>query len=366
MSLAFPALRQESCVRFRFRYSECGRCASACPHAAIGLGEDGMAIDAAKCRNCALCAAACPTEALSSSHVSAETLLARAAAGATLSVACAPSGEVADTIVPCLGALDTTLIAALATRDVALELRGAGHCGECEHGPVGASRLDKQLEAVRALHAAAQPPAWTPPTLDSATVPDRHTVHDGARRQLFRRMFGKGLDAMAEAAEPVAERLAAPLKAVRVVSSVRVARRERLQAVLAASREGTATVEARDDLPCADLEIDASRCNACEACARVCPTGALDISESGVGWALAFRPSRCVGCGVCVETCQRRALGLARAATPARLASRTPVALHSLGKSRCPRCDRFFLSVEGAGHCATCRGDDHDFDSLFG
>jgi carbon-monoxide dehydrogenase iron sulfur subunit len=43
-------------------------------------------------------------------------------------------------------------------------------------------------------------------------------------------------------------------------------------------------------------------CRACQnpPCARVCPTGALEMREGG---GVRLRPQRCIGCGNCTEAC---------------------------------------------------------------
>ena len=39
-----PEFRAPHCTRYRYRYSECRRCADACPHNAIGLSDEGVTI----------------------------------------------------------------------------------------------------------------------------------------------------------------------------------------------------------------------------------------------------------------------------------------------------------------------------------
>ena len=106
-------------------------------------------------------------------------------------------------------------------------------------------------------------------------------------------------------------------------------------------------------------------CTACEACARACPTGALQIRESATAWQLGFEFTRCVGCGVCVEVCQPHVLHF-KDEMEALAKAPEPVTLHALGKQRCTRCDRFFISPAPAEICPICEGDDADFTSLFG
>jgi formate hydrogenlyase subunit 6/NADH:ubiquinone oxidoreductase subunit I len=104
-------------------------------------------------------------------------------------------------------------------------------------------------------------------------------------------------------------------------------------------------------------------CTTCEACARVCPTGALQLRESPVRWELAFRFSRCTACGVCVEVCQPGVLRFTDSMDPA---GSEAVTLHSLPKRRCARCDRFFVTAGSAELCPVCESDDADFLSIFG
>ena len=134
MSLATPSFRASNCTRFRFRYSECSRCADACPHEAITLSDEGAAVDAGKCQHCGLCVSACHTGSWSSASFKLIDLLRQAIRQPSWSIACAPSGAKADAIVPCLGAVDGIALAYLAKRCIPVTLLGNWHCTECPHG----------------------------------------------------------------------------------------------------------------------------------------------------------------------------------------------------------------------------------------
>lgn len=359
---ASPEFRRERCTRYRFSYSECSRCHDACPHAAISLSDEGAAIDASRCQQCALCVAACPTEAWNTDKLPLIQLIKQATSKPEgFSMACTPSQAVADAIVPCLGALDATLLAYLAARKVKLELRGMWHCDSCPHGERGKAMLAYAREGFALLKDSAGGNHWG--SITEADLPTQQhkapTVnHD--RRQLFRRAFGRALDeALKDApSAPV------PLKAVRVAAPLSTIRRELLQIVW--PRQGEGEFPLGDSLPASRLEARES-CNNCELCVRVCPTGAMGLAENNAAWRLTFQFNRCVGCDVCVEACQPNALAYLPSAPLALGLAKEPVTLLNRPKLRCKRCDRFFMPTRtDETLCPICDRDDKDFDWVFG
>lgn len=362
--LTQPEYRATRCTRYRYRYSGCSRCAEACPHEAVELSDEGVRISASACRNCALCAAACPTEALLADNLPRIEVLKRSAKLPEVTFACAPSELKGDEIVPCLGGLDAAMLAYLASRGVAVTLAGTQHCAECPHGAQGEVRLGLHLEAVEALRGSVGNDRWAEISVpdDGETVQGK-AGYDPSRRHLFRRFVGRGADQLMHPV-PVAGAQPVPLKAIRFAAPFSTAGRELLQLLFEAKKEDLTPLLAHAAIFAAQVSIRHG-CNACEACARSCPTGAMQIRESGTAWQLGFQFARCVGCGVCVEVCQPQVLhfqdemgSLAKATEP--------VTLHALGKQRCTRCDRFFISTDPAEICPICEGDDEDFASMFG
>lgn len=362
--LTQPEYRASRCTRFRYRYSGCSRCADACPHAAVELSDEGIKISSAACQNCALCAAACPTEALLADNLPRIEVLKRATKQPEVTFACAPSEFKGDEIVPCLGALDAAMLAYLASRGIAVTLAGTQHCAECVHGAQGEGQLSLNLAAVESLRRVVGNDKWA-----DISVPDESesdpgkTEHNPSRRHLFRRFVGRGADQLtrpvsASEAQPV------PLKAIRFAAPFSTAGRELLQILFNTPQETPTPLPVHAALLAAQVSIR-SGCTACEACARACPTGAMQIRESATAWQLGFEFTRCVGCGVCVEVCQPHVLYF-KDEMEALAKSPEPVTLHALGKQRCTRCDRFFISPAPAEICPICEGDDADFASLFG
>ena len=361
-----PEFRAAHCTRYRYRYSECRRCADACPHEAIELSDEGVTVRNAACRHCALCTAACPTEALTSREAGPIDLLRRAVKLGTVRIACTPSGQMGDETVPCLGALGAAALGFLASRGIPVVLAGAGNCAECPHGTTGAPTLALNLDAARTMRDVIGNNAWADLTLaDDGDV--RADGHNDRRRQLFRRFLSPGGQPISPAGVQ-----AVPLKAVRFARPVSTAGQELLQMLFEQMVGATpdpakptlSTLAHHPALFAARIEM-LPGCTACEVCARACPTAAIEVKESGTAWELGFRQSRCVGCGLCVEACQPRVLRYAEnlGDNPG---EKTFRALHALSKQRCSHCDRFFISAGPAEICPICEGDDADFAALFG
>lgn len=363
MTVSIPEFHAARCVRYRYRYSECRRCAGACPHEAIELLDEGIRLDAARCQNCALCSTACPSAALSSGNMPRIDLLRRAIGQEQFSFACAPSGLAADALVPCLGALDAALLAYLAKRRIGTELRGSRHCAQCPHDSRGADQLAANLDGAAVLEEAAAPAEWLAATL--AEMPgqtDANSEFRAGRRQLFRRLIGRGVDEVAGAAMPPAE-LPVEEKAIRAGSWFVPEMRELLQ-IVCKQKDGAAfTVPRHPALPLMSIRLKRG-CTACEACFRVCPTGAMQIREDNSSWSLVFQTDRCIGCAVCLEVCQPRVLQAQESFDAA--PEREPAVLRQLVKQRCNRCDRFFVSPEPGETCPVCADDEDAFSAIFG
>ena len=56
--------------------------------------------------------------------------------------------------------------------------------------------------------------------------------------------------------------------------------------------------------------IDESLCEGCDACARLCPTGALTICKEDGRLAYRIDASACSGCGLCLDVCEAGAVRL--------------------------------------------------------
>lgn len=357
--LSTPIFRDERCVRYRYRYSECNHCAEACPHDAVRLHDAGIEIDSALCQNCALCAVVCPTEALSEKSITTPALFDISAGKKQLAIACAPSEARGDAIVPCLGAVGAETLAAFSRQGVTVEFAGAEHCAECAHASKGVDLMRGHVAARNALVGTIGNEQWA--SLTWRDDKNRTAVgHQASRRHLFRRLVGRGLDQVVQAGEEIPP---PPLKAIRAAAPFLPERKVTLNQLVT---DGAAEIHVprRLGLPAEDWTL-APGCTACEACVRVCPTGALQLFENSCQWQLVFLNERCVACNVCAEVCQPHVLQPGDEEQIG-LAPRAPRLLHNLPKQRCSRCDRVFAGGDGSQVCPICAGDDLDFASIFG
>jgi Pyruvate/2-oxoacid:ferredoxin oxidoreductase delta subunit len=360
--LVAPGFRAERCVRYRYSYSECSRCADACPHEAIRLFDAGVEVLGDRCQNCALCIPVCQTEALTEKSVSAEHLLKIAGESKQMTIACAPSGVRGDAVVPCLGALNAVVLAEISRRGIALQLAGTAHCAECAHAAKGPDLITLNIAARAILCKVADAKQWATLEFQSAEMvasPTKQDTHDAARRSLFRRIASPAVDVMSGKLEAAP----APLKAIRAAAPFLPERKVLLNNLFPAE-ENTITVARHPALPAEDWQV-LSGCTYCEACVRVCPTGALQLLENNSAWRLALLNDRCVACDVCAEVCQPGVIRQMNTEVVI-INKQKGRLLAAMSKRRCARCDRVFVNERGGEICPICSGDDDDFASIFG
>lgn len=372
-----PEFIAGNCTRYRFRYSECRRCAEACPHDAITLSDAGASLVGERCKNCALCVSACHTKAWRSDDFKPIDILREAIQKPSFSLACEPSGCQADAVIPCLGAIDAVWLSYMAKRRLPVTLHGSGHCAQCVHGKTGAEQLRLNLEAVDSLFVAQQqgedsrtPEApWVMPVLaaDSRSAPAQHasqikSAKVNAKRSLFGRLFRGKIEAGTEKTTTKQPALA-PAQAIRAAAYMVSEQRELLQIVCKQKADRPFTVPWHERLPLMQLSLQ-SGCTLCEACFRVCPTGAIQIEQNPHDWALTFQADRCVACEVCLEVCQPRVLD-AQATWDAR-PGQAVITLIKQAMQRCSRCDRHFASPNPEATCPICSDDEEAFDAIFG
>ncbi len=353
----------ERCVHSLAACASCRACVDACPAQAWRAHADGLDFDDARCDGCGLCLPACPTAALALAGAAEPPRLRRDADGhASVPLACQralPTDASDPNRLPCVHALGEAELLrwhAAGVRHLAL------HTADCRHCPRRPAQTLQQrlarvngallargavaLSAVRAEHhiPVAAAPERAAPTL-SGTQPS------ASRRRLFglaRR--GPAAAGSASATPPTAT--AAP----------GAGRQQATQALAALGRGQVLWTVA----------LTPARCDACGACARLCPTGAVTLqpvptaapngapnatsSAAPPPTALAFDAARCIACGLCIDACEP---GAWRAAAPT---ARPPVVdIWQLTEIKCDGCGKPYRRLQAGPHdadparCPACR-----------
>ena len=251
--------------------ASCSACVDACPENAWFDGDDGLCLDTERCDGCGLCVPACPQKAIEIAAGPSLRLHRRSLAALAICARSARPGDPGQ--LPCLHMMGWRQL---------LELRDKGvvrlHVmdDDCDRCHVGSKRSagNRTLDEHHALASR----LWQ----DRGIEPMAMVRHDRASyRRLVRdsepfegRAFSRRRFFRAFADEPEAA----------------VARRGRLQA----------------HVP----YIDEALCRGCDICARLCPTGALTISDDENEPAYRVDAAACSGCGLCVDVCDAAAVSV--------------------------------------------------------
>lgn len=373
--LQFDAHR---CLRLRSRYSDCDRCAKACPPRVLRVTHEWLEL-ADGCLSCGRCSAACPTDALQTEGFAANP--SRESANQTpLYVDCwkvPPSLSPRDaTRVPCLGgiALHRLVQWHVMSEGRQIVLLDHGWCGQCSAGSGAKHPAQEALDAAHALLAGLGAPENALPRLESLPLPPTQMPADIpeplAARTLSRREFFSGITrATARAIAPVVvgeggKRM--PSRGARL-GKIEITARSQLLAQAAALAKRHCR-----PLPAAlfpTLRVSDACCSH-QICAAICPTGALQAYANGDGATagITFDAASCIACGDCTRACPEQALALLPRGDGEVPQGTTVLTQWALRE--CYDCGREFADSGSSNVCPACRETRElmhaSFSQLFG
>ena len=350
------------CLRVHSGLSDCDLCVKSCPVESISLAGQVHVLD--HCTGCGACLTVCPVSAFDLKGAGTGELLSQASSRlreqAVLFVSCerSPAARSADLVVPCLARVDEALVlGALALGAQTLRLT-RGPCRACPY-PEAMPRYRRVLDRVRTWGRVL--PGISQRLVEvgeeaalEETIEPSHATGPG-RRAFFRWVRTEGMHLMASFLDEVSQGLhgrksgkgaAVPLRHRLLPQFLR--RLGVKQGEIPYDPEG----------PYAELLLDEVKCNACEACILVCPTGAIERREGDEAFCLTLDAGRCVNCGLCLDACLPHALTYRQGISLAKVVGGERQILAEKPYSRCRRCEaRFLWSGEEKPRdlCSTCQ-----------
>jgi len=332
--LRLPQIDAESCVHHDGEGVSCRACVESCPRHAWLLNDELLGLDTAACDGCGLCVAACPTGALS---ISFPWVIRSLGGNPVALVACERSGvEAEEARIPCIHALGLRQLLLMHRFGIHYLLVLRGRCTECDRRP--RQDIDQRVDEINALLKERDAPTLRllerSPTAWKALLQSKELIPEGPK--LARREFLRG-------GLPQIRRQMLSLDPLNHSDLRVLPPGELLPPPLSDGPLHWPHLPA----------IDEERCCGCDACARLCPTGAVRLTTGTSVLAYRIDPARCQGCGICVSACETGAMEIRPGALGDRL-------LLPLEKERCTACGAPYHEPRVVGKlCQVCRKTNH-------
>ncbi|MEW8683632.1 MAG: 4Fe-4S binding protein [Candidatus Thiodiazotropha endolucinida] len=285
-----PDVVSERCVHEIVEMASCSSCVDVCPQHAWSLDDEALRLDTALCDGCGLCMPACPEGAVSIRH---QILIGDWEQRKIVLCACDKAGIThKDGTIPCIHIVGIKDILKLYRKGYSEWFVATGRCTECMR-----NRGVKFSERVEQINSALSVNTITPISYRRLSSSEwQHIssllVEDHAASRFSRRGFLQGM-------------IEGGLRPISVIFNLYEGETDEyttLGELIPAKGESSVWPYAP--------QIDAVQCNGCDACARLCPHGAIDLNDTGERMYYSVEPQLCSGCGICVDICNAQAISV--------------------------------------------------------
>jgi ferredoxin len=292
--LRLPEIDADACVYAYFDQADCHACVDACPSEAWVLDDTALGLDTEACDGCGLCVPACPGGAL---HIHLPWVI-RPFAGRMIALfACEKSSiENNPAIIPCIHSLGVRQLLLLYHSGIEYLLIATAECANCtRHQQSGIHQRVERLNEL--LHERRKPPMKILQRSDQVWMRIFNTDEMIPRgTELSRRKFLRGGGEMLRQQMVVLDPL--NLSECRTIPPGQLL---------------TTPLDDEVHWPWSP-RLNENLCNGCDACIKLCPTDALQMSQQEEGASSEYRlnPADCNGCGICATACELQAITIHR------------------------------------------------------
>ncbi len=317
-TITLPVLDAAHCAHAALPAASCQACVKACPRGAWKLDESALQFDSPACDGCGLCVPSCPERAI---HMPLRLEQRQVGESEALLARCEKSGDEGEAgCIPCLHRIGVHELLRHWREGRRVWLTRRGACEHCQRGLGG--HLATRIASLNAGLAASGQPLIVlrevSPAMWQKLIDAPRSV-EVSRRGFFTALRKRPVMALTNGEKAEEDDTRPP------------------GALLPEGYEGILPWHVR---------IDALRCVACHACARVCPHGAIELAD-GEFPMYRLRHTLCTGCGLCRDACAHAAVKPISWEEPQRMVLR-------LEMNQCPSCGQAFQAPAAGARKPVC------------
>ncbi len=284
-ALRLPDIIGERCVHSHIEDASCRACVDVCPKDAWLLDDEQLGINPEACDGCGLCAAVCPEGAVLHDH---EPMVGLWQNRMLALMACEKTDS--PRTIPCVHALGLHNLMALYRQGCRYLLVNTGECERCPRGEVTFIRdrvkaLNKMLEQRGLMllkYKQLATAKWQRIAKTLNTLEPKKAVN---RRNFLRRSIADAVD-----------------------KSMRYSRLQDVEKAEFIPVGEFIPPQNDNDIQPYAVKIDPRKCNGCDACAQLCPHGAISLITDDEDIHYLIKSPKCTGCRICEDACDQDAV----------------------------------------------------------